>query len=128
MSIIKARINSKPFNKEKGQLYIIITWNKKRSKSKHFTFYAKDFTEPYFPTTFAPEYDWECEEFTLKHKKVTSSYFSYSDTARTYLEKVLSSTLPHSKHSLDKCYDGLFLKVEEITTSPKKKIKFNIKM
>jgi len=122
MSIIKARINSKPFDEEKGQLYIIMTWNKKRSKSKHFTFYAKDFTEPYFPTTFAPEYDWECEAFTLKHKKVTSSYFSYTDTARTYLERVLSST----KHSLDKCYDGLFLKVEEIPQLPTKQLKFNI--
>ena len=29
MSIIKARTNSKPSDTEKGELYIIVTWNKK---------------------------------------------------------------------------------------------------
>jgi len=127
MSIVKARINSKPYDKEKGQLYIILTWNKKRSKSKHFAFYSKDFKIPYFPITFKPDYDWECDAFALKHKKVTSHYFGYGDYSIHDLKTVLSSTFLGSKHSLDKCYDGLLLKVEDIITTPKKKIKFNVK-
>ena len=127
MTIVKARINSKPFDTEKGQLYIIITWNKKRSKSKHIAFYSKDFKIPYFPLTFKPDYDWECEDFTLKHKKVTSNYFSHNDCAKIILASQFSKH-PTNQRSIDKCYDGLFLKVEEITTSPKKKIKFNVKM
>jgi len=127
MSIIKARINSKSFDKEKGQLYIIITWNKKRSKSKHIAFYSKDFKKPYFPITFKPYYDWECDEFALKHKKVTSNYFSHNDFAKIYLASMFSK-YPINKSTIEKCYDGLLLKVEEITSSPKKKIKFNVKM
>ena len=34
---------------------------------------------------------------------------------------------PTNQRDINKFYDGLLLKVEEITKSPKKKIKFNVK-
>jgi hypothetical protein len=111
MSIIKARTNSKPSDTEKGELYIIVTWNKKRSKSKHIAFYAKDFFIPTFSTTFDPINDWECEAFALKDKKVTSHYFSHNEWAKTYLASKFSKH-PTNQSTIEKCYDGLFLKVE----------------
>ena len=109
--ISKARVNSKPYDEEKGHLYIIITWGKKRSKQKHFSFYAKDLKIPHFNTIFPPDYNWESETFKLPNKKVTSHYFAFGGPAQKYF-KSMCDEFPKVQKEIECCYDGLFLKVE----------------
>ena len=109
--ISKARVNSKPYNEEKGHLYIIITWGKKRSKQKHFSFYAKDLKIPHFNTIFPPDYNWESDTFKLPNKKVTSHYFAFASPAQKYL-KSMCDEFPKVQKEIECCYDGLFLKIE----------------
>lgn len=110
-TIFKARVNSKPYDEKKGHLYIIITWGKKRSKQKHFSFYAKDFKIPHFNTIFTPEYNWDSETIKLPNKKVTSHYFAFDDPSQKYLRSMCDG-FPKVQKEIEGCYDGLFLKVE----------------
>jgi hypothetical protein len=123
MSITKARTNSQPNDPTKGTLYIVLVWGKKRSKEKHFAFYSKDFSMKSltFDTEFDPVYNWSDANFNLVGKKVTSSYFSQNSFYNTVYKTVsrLSNIFveyPSFQKSLDKCYDGLLLKVESKPT------------
>ena len=110
-TIFKARVNSKPYDKKKGNLYIIITRGKKHAKHKHFSFYAMDFKIPHFNTIFTPMYNWDSTNFNLLNKKVTSHYFAFDDSAQKYLLSMCDG-FPKVHKEIEGCYDGLFLKVE----------------
>jgi hypothetical protein len=89
-----------------------MVYGKKRSKERHFAFYSNEFSTKsiVFDTEFEPVYDWSSDHFNLIGKKVTCGYFSNYNTvynvSKLFVEHHAFQT------SVDKCYDGMVLKVE----------------